>query len=884
MKLTMRTRLTLAVSLLFLCMMGATSFLVLTVIKQQIKEAISTEQFSLLSEVASSLEDKLTLAHAQLIAVAPRITPEILASAEIAQESLNNRKALQKVFDNNIFLFSPEGRLIVEAPFLPNRRGLDLSFRPYIKDTLATSTPVISAPYISTQSHKHPVIMMTAPVFDREGKIIAILAGSLDLMSPNILGKLAEKKIGKNGYLYLLTADRTMIMHPDKNRIFKKIPEGRNPLYDRALQGFEGTEENMSGAGVPMLTSFKRLRVKNWLLAANFPQAEAYAPLIRAAQVLLAGMVFITVAAFAIIRYFSQYLTRPLLALTQHVADLADKKGEARLFHTTAHDETATLARAFNAMLEKLDRRQEDLRQREELYRTVTEFASDFIFWRAPDKKMIFVSSNCETLTGYSEEEFLADPGLLDALFHPEDRERWLSHVHPKDDAGKEIPLEFRIVTKGGEVRWVSHVCTQIQVETGRSLGLRGSLADITERKQAATEQEMLKSQLVQAQKMESIGILAGGVAHDFNNILSIILGYSELLQLELAENSPAREKVQIINEAGHRAATLTRQLLAFSRKQVVHMAPCSLNQLIHDLTKMLGRMIGEDVSLEFRPSAEDDTVLIDPGQMEQVLLNMAVNARDAMPNGGSLVIETKNRELDAEYAKTHADVIPGRYVVLSVSDTGLGMSREIQDKIFDPFFTTKERGKGTGLGLAMVYGIIKQLGGHIFVYSEPEQGTTFKIFLPIVRDAARKTPESSPLPLPRGNETILVVDDEALIRNLVKDILRPLGYTMLEAESGAEAIQASDAFAGRIDILLTDVIMPGMNGRELAKAITARRPEIKTIYMSGYTDNAIAHHGVLGPDVVLIEKPITAEKLCSVLGAACDRFQGSAAGTKPIL
>ncbi|MDP2003215.1 MAG: ATP-binding protein, partial [Desulfurivibrionaceae bacterium] len=730
MKLTMRTRLTLAVSLLFLCMMGATSFLVLAVIKQQIKETISAEQFSLLSEIASSLEDKLTLAHGQLTATATLVSSETLATGDTAQQFLDYRKGLQRVFDNNIFLFSPEGRLIAEAPFLPNRRGMDLSFRPYIKDTLATSAPVISAPYISSQPHKHPVIMMTAPVFDREGKIIAILTGSLDLMSPNILGKLAEKKIGKNGYLYLLTADRTMIMHPDKSRIFKQIPPGANLLYDRALQGFEGTEENISGVGVPMLTSFKRLRMKNWLLAANFPQAEAYAPLIRAAQILLAGILLITVAAFAIIRYFSQYLTRPLLALTRHVAELADKKGEARLFHTTAQDETATLARAFNAMLEKLDRQQEDLRQRKELYRTVTEFATDFIFWRAPDKKMIFVSKNCEVHTGYSEDEFIADPLLLDALFHPEDQERWANHVHPTDDAGMDLPLEFRIITKSGLHRWVSHVCTEINDETGSSMGRRGSFVDITKLKQAETEREKLTSQLVQAQKMESIGILAGGVAHDFNNILSIILGYSELLQLELAENNPAREKVKIINEAGHRAAALTRQLLAFSRKQVVHMAPCSLNQLIHDLTKMLGRMIGEDVSLEFRPSAEDDTVLIDPGQMEQVLLNMAVNARDAMPNGGSLVIETKNRELDAEYAKTHAEVIPGRHVVLSVSDTGLGMSREIQEKIFDPFFTTKERGKGTGLGLSMVYGIIKQLGGHIFVYSEPEQGTTFKIWL----------------------------------------------------------------------------------------------------------------------------------------------------------
>jgi PAS domain S-box-containing protein len=507
------------------------------------------------------------------------------------------------------------------------------------------------------------------------------------------------------------------------------------------------------------------------------------------------------------------------------------------------------------------------LRQREELYRTVTEFASDFIFWRAPDKKMIFVSNNCEALTGYTEENFLADPGLLDALFHPEDRERWLSHVHPTDEAGKKIPLEFRIITKAGQVRWVSHACTEIHDDAGLLLGLRGSLADITELKQAASEQENLKHQLAQAQKMESIGILAGGVAHDFNNILSIILGYSELLLMELAEDNPAREKVQTITDAGKRAANLTRQLLAFSRKQTIQMAACRLNALIQDLTKMLGRMIGEDISLEVRAAAENDTVLIDPGQMEQVLLNMAVNARDAMPNGGSLVIETKNRELDAEYASSHDGVTPGCYVELSLSDTGQGMSREIQEKIFDPFFTTKERGRGTGLGLAMVFGIIKQLGGHIFVYSEPGQGTTFKIFLPVAQCAAEKTPASSILPLPRGNETILVVDDEPSIRTLITAILQPLGHTMLEAGSGAEALRASDSFAGRIDILLTDVIMPGMNGRELAEAIKARRPETRIIYMSGYTDNAIAHHGVLDPGMVLIEKPITADKLNDVLG-----------------
>jgi CheY-like chemotaxis protein len=333
-----------------------------------------------------------------------------------------------------------------------------------------------------------------------------------------------------------------------------------------------------------------------------------------------------------------------------------------------------------------------------------------------------------------------------------------------------------------------------------------------------------------------------------------------------MTEDSPARAKVQTINEAGQRAATLTRQLLAFSRKQAIQLAPCSLNQLIRDLAKMLGRMIGEDISLKIRATAENDTVLIDPGQMEQVLLNMAVNARDAMPRGGSLIMETENRELDEEYAKVHNGVRPGKHVVLSVSDTGQGMAKDIQAKIFDPFFTTKERGRGTGLGLAMVYGIIKQLGGHIFVYSEPMRGTTFKIFLPVVRSAVEKVPQPSPLSLPRGNETILVVDDEPSIRTLVTAILQPLGYTMLEAGDGAEALQISDSRAGRIDILLTDVIMPGMNGRELAARITAKRPETRIIYMSGYTDNAIAHHGVLDPEVVLIEKPITADKLIGVL------------------
>lgn len=869
MKLTMQTRMTLAISLLFLCLLTGTSFLVSFMVKQQLKEIISAEQISILSELTDSLDEKLLHAQSLIVAVAASmVSEETIASADTAQKFLDPRAALHQSFDNHIFLFTPEGRLIAESPFLPNRRGLDFSLRPYLQETLATTAPVISDPYISSQPHKHPVIMLTAPVFGKNGKIIAILAGGIDLTGPRLLGKLAHKKIGKTGYLTLCTTDGTVIMHPDRTRIFKKISESENALYDQAILSTEGTAETHSGEAVPMLSSFKQLRTKNWILAADYPQAEAYAPIAQGARILLTGMLLITLIAFAVIRYFCLHLTRPLLAFTRHVTELEGKTGDARIFLTAGHDETATLAQAFNTMLEKIDRQQAKLRQSEELYRTVTEFATDFIFWRAPDNQMIFVSKNCEVLTGYSEGEFLADPSLLDKLFHPEDQERWANHVHHANDRGMDLPLEFRIITKSGLTRWVSHVCTEINDEMGRPHGRRGSLVDISQLKQAEAEQEKLTSQLLQAQKMESIGLLAGGVAHDFNNILSVIIGYSELLLRNLEQTNPARKKIQAINESGHKAASLTRQLLAFSRKQVVQLTVCSLNQLILDLTKMLKRMIGEDLSMEVRTTAQDDTVFIDPGQMEQVLLNLAVNARDAMPKGGTLLIETENRELDAEYAKTHEGVTPGRYVVLSVSDTGQGMSREIQAKIFEPFFTTKEKGKGTGLGLAMVYGIIKQLGGHIFVYSEPGHGTTFKIFLPVSQGEVGATPKPAGHSLPRGDETVLVVDDESSLRDLITAILQPLGYTILEAGSGAEAIQKSDSFAGRIDILLTDVIMPGMNGKELAKTIAARRPETKIIYMSGYTDNAIAHHGVLDQGIVLLEKPITADKLTNILGA----------------
>jgi signal transduction histidine kinase len=392
-------------------------------------------------------------------------------------------------------------------------------------------------------------------------------------------------------------------------------------------------------------------------------------------------------------------------------------------------------------------------------------------------------------------------------------------------------------------------------------LDAEGNVVQIIEYNLDVTEQKKLEDQLRQSQKMESIGKLAGGIAHDFNNLLTSIVGYSEMLLDGISNGHPLREKIEIILDSGKKAASLTRQLLAFSRKQMLEMKIISISHTIEDLSKMLRRVIGEDITLKLKISPSVKNVKADPSQIEQILMNLAVNARQAMPDGGYLIIETKNVHLDEEYVINHAEVKPGAYVMLAVTDTGKGMSRDVQEKIFEPFFTTKGV-TGTGLGLATVYGIVKQHNGYVYVYSEIGRGTTFNLYFPATEEV-----EETPIPEIKtatlhGDETVLVVDDESLIRRIVLETLEPLGYNVLEASSGKEALNLSETTEGDITLLLTDVIMPEMNGRELFESIRSGRPSIKVIFMSGYTDDIIERHGIFETGETFIKKPITPSKL----------------------
>ncbi len=388
-------------------------------------------------------------------------------------------------------------------------------------------------------------------------------------------------------------------------------------------------------------------------------------------------------------------------------------------------------------------------------------------------------------------------------------------------------------------------------------LGCVEVLRDITERKR-------LEEQLRQAQKMEAVGRLAGGVAHDFNNLLTAITGYSDLALTRLREGDRVRKHVLEIKKAGESAASLTRQLLAFSRRQVLIPQILDLNSVVSNVQKMLRRMIGEDIDLVTLPAADLGHVKADPGQIEQVIMNLAVNARDAMPQGGKLTVETANVDLDESYTRSHIDVMPGRYVMLALSDTGCGMDAETLSHIFEPFYTTKEEGKGTGLGLATVYGIVKQSGGHIWVSSDLGQGTTFKIYLPRVEAAVEKLmPGRMAAGLPRGAETVLLVEDEVIVRDLVREVLQSSGYTVLVASGAAEALAISEQRApGPVHLMLTDVVMPEMDGPQLADHLACLYPKMKVLYMSGHTDAAVARHVKLSRDIPYLQKPFAAEVL----------------------
>jgi len=513
-------------------------------------------------------------------------------------------------------------------------------------------------------------------------------------------------------------------------------------------------------------------------------------------------------------------------------------------------------------------RSQEALQRSEERYRSQVESAVYGLYRSSVQGKFLDVNPALVQMLGYgSPEELYAMDMAGDLYVNPDEHQKYMEEF----SGAKRI--------EGIETRWRRKDGKVITVRLSGRAGLKypgepGSFEMICE---DITERRMLEEQLLHSQKMEAVGRLAGGVAHDFNNLLTVIKGYSELMLNELTEKDPMRGEVEEIRRAAERAASLTRQLLAFSRRQVLEPKVLDLNVIINNMEKLLLRLLGEDVELQASLNPSLGMVKADPGQIEQVIMNLAVNARDAMPRGGKLTIETSNHVIDETYAREHAVVHAGQYAMMAVTDTGVGMDSETVSHIFEPFFTTKETGKGTGLGLSTVYGIVKQSGGYIWVYSEPGRGTSFKVYLPIVRTGAADDAGGRPVLTAtyRGTETILLVEDEDGVRALIREVLQRHGYRVIDTRNGAEATQACERHEGEIHMLLTDVVLAQATGTDLARQLIPMRPKMKVLFISGYTEEAIVHQGVLEEGTAFLQKPFTPNVLARKVREVLDGKSG---------
>ena len=546
-------------------------------------------------------------------------------------------------------------------------------------------------------------------------------------------------------------------------------------------------------------------------------------------------------------------------ALKDGATDYVLKQRPARFAQAVRRALREAEARAEHLRIEKA------MRETQERFIGIYESSTDAIAYLTLDGLFIDVNDSFRKLTGHTREEILTKT-YQDLT--PTEYRRFESEIIQKVIRTWE-PAEYEkeYIRKDGSRVAISLTVFVVKGRDGQPSGLATIIKDITERKR-------LEEQFRQAQKMEAIGQLTGGIAHDFNNLLTVINGYSELTLQGLKADDPLRDNLEAVKQAGERAASLTRQLLAFSRRQVLEPKVLDLNAVVTNVDKMLQRLIGEDIDLVAALTTGLGRVKADPGQIEQVILNLAVNARDAMPQGGKMTVETADVELDDNYVRTHVGAKPGRYVMLAVNDTGCGMDAETQKRIFEPFFTTKEQGKGTGLGLATVYGIVKQSGGSIWVYSEVGRGTAFKVYLPRVEEEPDTVlPSAVRAASLKGTETILLVEDDEPLRKLTLSILRHGGYHVLEASSREEALQLCGQHQGPIHLMLTDVVMPGMSGQETAKQLALIRPDMKVLHMSGYTNDAVVRHGVLEQSVAFLQKPFTTHSLLRKVREVLDAF-----------
>ena len=681
-----------------------------------------------------------------------------------------------------------------------------------------------------------------------------VLIAEVDLDKMNRF--LREISPGDGALIHIIDQRGQVIADEDGRHTAMQLNVSSLPLVAAALAGKKEATGSFVFEGRQMIGSVAVAPLKGWHVLVALSTDSAYRSQLATIKTIMAGLLLAIAlgmcASYLLARRLSRQVEK-LAGLARGIAGGADGTN----WPTFSVAEFSQLSTTMQQMAMSLSAQGAALRQSEKRLSLAISATADAVWeWTYPTGDTYF-SPRWYAMLGYDDRQLPMTIATWESLVHPDDLHRTRNLIQQTIDDGLETgyAAEFRMRHAGGTWLWVLARGNVVELDTdGQPLLISGTITDITERRR-------LEEQLHQSQKMDSIGRLAGGVAHDFNNMLTVIMGAAEIALWKVADDEYLAKLLKQISKAAERSSQITRQLLTYSRKQVIDPKPANLNALITDAQQMLTRLISENIHFYFRPAPDLWSVMIDPSQLDQVLMNLCINARDAMPNGGSLHLETANTRIEEPYAMLHVDSRPGDYVQLTVSDTGTGMDQETQQHIFEPFFTTKGVGKGTGLGLATVYGIVTQNGGFISVYSEAGSGSSFKIFFP--RHQETLTGEDKVVPdLVAGQESILLVEDEEMLLTTTTTLLERLGYTVIQASSPNQGIAICADTAMEIDLILTDVVMPEMNGREMVERIRGSRPGIRVLFMSGYSGDIVANHGIIEEGMHYIEKPLNIQQL----------------------
>ena len=785
----------------------------------------------------------------------------------------------------NIVLTDVAGTVLVSVAPMPGR--VVLGDRPYFREAVSTGRFSIGAYQIGRITGR-PIRIFAQPILDDSGKTKAVLIVTADMGRAGTLDVHLTRQLASGSVYYKINRGGIILSRwPGNHSEELGTPVRVAGLKEAVRSRGEGTIETTDSSGRKYLFVFTPVPVPGenpgLFVAVGIPMEAVFGKADRLLFINLAGLFVISILAFAVAwSGVGRYVLRPLGSIRKAVQGIEEGNLDART-GIVGGEELGLLAGGIDRMAESLKMREEEKRRADgELLASEQKFRDSMEGVKLAAVQLdlkgtvTFCNSFFLERTGWTREEVLGqnwfDRFLPDSIREAV-RQRFV-HIYRETPSEPEtFPPQFEnpILTRDGRERSILWNNSILRDRQGRVIGTSSLGEDVTERRQTEEALRSSEERLRQSQKMEAVGQLAGGIAHDFNNLLTVITGYSEILLHRFGKDTAECKEVGEIKRAGERAAKLTQQLLAFSRKQLLQPRILDLNEVVSNMDTMLRRLIGEDIDLRISLEKGLGLVKSDPGQIDQILVNLAVNARDAMPGGGVLTIRTANVLLDETFAVDHPSVVPGPHVLLSVSDSGMGMTEETKRHMFEPFFTTKEKGKGTGLGLSTVYGIVQQSMGHIVVQSRKGLGTTIMIYLPRMEGEFEKVPPISATGSHRG-ETVLVVEDEMPVRMLIEEVLSGEGYRVLAAGEGSEGLRLCNEHAGPIDLLITDVVMPRMGGAELASLLEVESPGTRVLFISGYTNDAISRQGILDNSLAFLEKPFTPEALLRKVRETLDK------------